>query len=69
MKSVNLGGIGSRRTRNEGQADRFIAMSNHPPVVDKETFDTVQKEKVKRSNVIRVEGVVKRRDVRYSAKK
>jgi hypothetical protein len=44
-------------------------MSNHPPVVDKETFDTVQKEKVKRSNVIRVEGVVKRRDVRYSAKK
>lgn len=69
MKSVRLGGIGSRRTRNEGQAERYLAMSTHPAIVDKETFEAVQKEKVKRSNVFLVEGEVKRRDVRYSAKK
>ena len=33
MKSVNLGGIGSRRMRNEGQADRFLAMSNHRDII------------------------------------
>ncbi len=69
MKSVSLGGIGSRRMRSEGEVDRFLAMSNHPPIVDKETFEAVQKEKIKRSNIFRIEGVVKRKDVRYSAKK
>ena len=69
MKSVSMGGIGSKRAQNEGQADRYLAVSSHPPIIDKETFETVQKEKIKRSNVIRAEGVVKRRDMRYSAKK
>ena len=55
--------------RNEGQAAQYLGMSCHPPIIDKETFEAAQKEKVKRSNVIRIEGVVKRRDVRYSAKK
>ncbi|NLV57780.1 MAG: recombinase family protein [Clostridiales bacterium] len=69
MKSVSLGRIGSKRERNKGQAAQYLAMSCHPPIIDKETFEATQKEKVKRSNVIRIEGVVKRRDVRYSAKK
>jgi DNA invertase Pin-like site-specific DNA recombinase len=69
MKSVNLGSIGSRRTRNEGQAARFLAMSNHPPIIDRETIEAVQKLKIKRSNVIQIEGETKRKDVRYSAKK
>lgn len=69
MKSVSLGRIGSKRERNKGQAAQYLAMSCHPPIIDKETFEAAQKEKVKRSNVIRIEGVVKRRDVRYSAKK
>ena len=69
MKSVSLGGIGSRRMRNEGQEERFLAMSNHPPIIDKETFESVQKQKIKRSNVIRFQGEVKRKDARYSAKK
>ncbi len=69
MKSVSMGGIGSKRTINEGQADRYLAVSNHPPIIDKETFEAVQKEKLKRSNIMEIDGVVKRREARYTAKK
>ena len=69
MKTFRAGGIGSKRKRNDGQADKYLTLSSHPPIIDKEAFEATQKEKVKRSNVIRVNDVVKRRDVRYSAKK
>lgn len=69
MKSVIVGSIGARRTRNEGQADKYLAISNHPPFIDKETFEAVQKEMIQRSHVIRVDGVMIRSDVRYCATK
>ena len=44
-------------------------MSNHPPIIDKEIFEAEQKQKAKRGIVIRVEGVVMRKDMRHFAKK
>ena len=69
MKSVSMGGIGSKRALNEGQAEKYLAVSNHPPIIDKEDYEAVQKEKVRRSNTVEINGVVKRREARYTAKK
>jgi site-specific DNA recombinase len=69
MKSVCMGSLGSKRVPNIGQADKYLGLSNHPPIIDKETFEAVQKEKTKRSNIMEIDGVVKRREARYTAKK
>lgn len=69
MKSVSMGALGSKRVSNIGQADKYLNLSSHPPIIDKQIFEAVQKEKIKRSNVMEVDGVVKRREVRYTARK
>ena len=69
MKTFRAGGIGSKRKHNNGQADKYIVMSNHPPIIDKEDFEAVQAEKARRSNVERTEEGVKRKTERYSARK
>jgi site-specific DNA recombinase len=69
MKTFKTGGISSKRKRNDGQADRYLAMSNHPLIIDKEAFEAVQKEKVKRSNVEMTDEGAKRKIAKYSAKK
>lgn len=33
-------------------------MSNHPPMIDRETFDAARKQKIKRSNVVKHRGRV-----------
>lgn len=48
MKTISEAGIGSKRMRNTGQAPRYIAVDNHPPIISKEDFDKVQEEKQKR---------------------
>ena len=68
MKTFIVGGIGSKRKRNDGQAAKYLALSNHPPIIEKEVFEAVQMEKTRRSNVGRTEGGVKRKAERYSAR-
>ena len=68
MKTFSAGGIGSKRIRNDGQADKYMALSNHPPIIDKEAFEAVQTEKARRSNIERTEEGSKRKTERYSAR-
>lgn len=58
---VNVGG-------EEGQI--YKLNNSHPVIISKEIFDTVQEEKLKRSNVEIIEnGVSKRKSKKYSSKK
>ena len=69
MKTFSIGGVGSKRIRNEGQADKYMALSNHPPIIEKEVLEAVQTEKARRSNVERTEEGTKRKAERYSSRK
>lgn len=48
----------------------YLASGSHPAIISKEVFEAAQMEKGRRSNVVRDEnGVVKRKDSKYSSKK
>ena len=48
----------------------YLASGSHPAIISKEVFETVQKEKVRRSNVVKDEnGTAKRKSKKYSSKK
>lgn len=47
----------------------YLASGNNPAIISKEVFETVQMEKVRRSNVVRGENGVKRKSEKYSSKK
>ena len=49
MKTINSGEIGSRRIRNTGQGPRYMALENHPPIIQQCDFDSVQEEKQRRN--------------------
>lgn len=58
-----------RRVNDPVQHTKYAAVGNHPAIIDKEAFDAVQAEKVRRSNVQK-EGVMKfRKSTRYSSMK
>ena len=69
MKTFIIGGVGSKRIRNDGQSEKYLGLSNHPPIIDKEAFEAVQVEKARRSNVERTEEGIRRKAEKYSAKK
>lgn len=47
----------------------YLASGNNPAIISKETFETVQIEKIRRSNVVRDENGSKRKSEKYSSKK
>ena len=47
----------------------YLASGNNPAIISKEVFEAVQIEKVRRSNVVRDENVVKRKSSKYSSKR
>lgn len=57
---VNVGG-------EEGQI--YKLNNSHPAIISKETFDAVQEEKSRRSNVENTENGLKRKSTKYSSKK
>lgn len=67
VKSVSLTGIGGKRVKNIGYAERYQASENHPPIISREMFETVQAEKKKRSNYDYSEEGKKRRRSRYTS--
>ena len=67
MKTFTTRGIGSKRKRNDGQAAKYMVLSNHPPIIEKDVFEAVQTEKARRSNVVRTDEEIKRKHERYSA--
>lgn len=49
-------------------AVHYLASDNNPVIIAKETFEAVQIEKSRRSNVVKEENVVKRKREKYSSK-
>ncbi|MCL2079658.1 MAG: recombinase family protein [Oscillospiraceae bacterium] len=58
-----------KRKKNNGEADRYMCVSNHPAIISKETFNAVQTEKARRSNIDVTEHGAKRKSTRYSQKR
>lgn len=47
----------------------YLASDNNPVIISKETFEAVQMEKVRRSNIVRDENGSQRKSKKYSSKK
>ena len=53
-----------------GKSDiQYIVSENNPAIISKETFEAVQIEKGRRSNVVKEENGSKRKNEKYSSKK
>lgn len=57
-----------KRQKNRGEKGQFQAVGDHPAIIEKETFDKVQEEKNRRSNVIEENGQRKRKATKFSSK-
>lgn len=57
------------RKVNNGELARYTIIENHPAIIAKETFDSVQTEKLRRSNVERTAVGAMRKSTRYSSKR
>ncbi len=61
---------GSVRLLDDGKHETvYLSEDNHPAIISEETFQAVQLEKTKRSNIIKGENGVKRKGKKYSSKK
>jgi len=59
----------NERRINKGEQDKFQAANTHPPLISKEQFEQVQKEKLRRSNIHKnVDGSISRTTTHYSMK-
>ncbi|GEM05734.1 hypothetical protein HMI01_27220 [Halolactibacillus miurensis] len=62
--------IGNVRLFDSEKRDvQYLSEDNHPAIISKETFQAVQTEKRKRSNVNKSKGGIQRKDKKYSSKK
>ncbi|QRN85712.1 recombinase family protein [Clostridia bacterium] len=62
--------IGTVRLLDNGKHEAvYLCEDNNPAIISKETFQAVQIEKTKRSNVIKGENGVQRKSKKYSSKK
>ncbi|MCM1269905.1 MAG: recombinase family protein [Ruminococcus flavefaciens] len=61
---------GDVKLLKSGKSDvHYLASKNNPAIISKETFEAVQIEKGRRSNVVRAENVSKRKNRKYSSKR
>ena len=51
MKTIHIGGPGSKRVKNRGEAEQYKATASHQAIISREQFEAVQKEKERRCNV------------------
>ena len=67
MKTIRVGGPGSKRIKNRGEEARYKATASHQAIITHEQFDAVQKEKERRCN-IETNGTEKgRKNTRYKS--
>lgn len=69
FKTITVGFPDKKRIRNDGTEDRFLCASQHPAIISRETFDAVQQEKHRRSNIIEDENGRHRSEHKYSSKR
>ena len=65
MKTIHIGGPGSKRVKNRGEAEQYKATASHQAIISREQFDAVQKEKERRCNVETNGTERSRKHVRY----
>lgn len=54
FKTYNAGYPNMKRKANDlGEKDKYLSIANHPAIITKEIFSTVQEEKVRRSNIVK----------------
>ena len=51
MKTIRIGGPGSKRIKNHGEAAQYKATASHQAIITREQFEAAQKEKERRCNV------------------
>ncbi|KAF6616196.1 recombinase family protein [Paenibacillus polymyxa] len=65
QKTVTVDFLTHKRIKNRGQEQQYLIENNHEPIVSKEIFETVQKEKKRRA---KLKGSVMGESKRYSSK-
>ncbi|MGG1619693.1 recombinase family protein [Paenibacillus sp. NRS-1781] len=65
QKTVTVDFLTHKRIRNKGQEQQYLIEDNHEPIVSKELFEAVQKEKERRA---KLKGSVMGESKRYSSK-
>ncbi|MEK5505692.1 recombinase family protein [Paenibacillus sp. FSL P4-0113] len=65
QKTVTVDFLTHKRIRNKGQEQQYLIEDNHEPIVSKEIFEAVQKEKARRA---KLKGNVMGESKRYSSK-
>ena len=58
-----------KRVKNRGERERYQILNHHPAIIDEETFELVQAEKERRSNLERTDSGYQRKKTHYSAKR
>ena len=69
FKTITIGFPDKKRIRNDGVEEKFLCASQHPAIISRETFDAVQEEKRRRSNIIEDENGRHRSGHKYSSKR
>ena len=69
FKTITIGFPDKKRIRNDGVEEKFLCASQHPAIISRETFDAVQEEKRRRSNIIEDENGRHRSRHKYSSKR
>ena len=69
FKTYTTGFPNRKRVKNSGEKNKYLSAKSHSAIISRENFDAVQEEKSRRSNVIRDENGVRRKNTKYSSKK
>ena len=69
FKSYNSGYPDTKRIMNKGEKEQFEAIGCNPAIISEEQYKKVQEERVKRSNVIKTDDKVQRKNTHYSSKR
>lgn len=65
QKTFTVDYLSKKRVKNEGQASQYLIEENHEPIISKEVFEQVQKEKQRRA---KMKGYKKENAHRYTSK-
>ena len=69
FKTYTTGFPNRKRVKNSGEKNKYLSAKSHSAIISRENFDAVQEEKMRRSNVIRDEDGIKRKNTKYSSKR
>ena len=72
LKTYSSGFPENRRVPNSGNEEThpmYLVEQSHEAIIDRDVFDAVQKEKIRRSNIVQDTTGTHRSTTKYSAKK